>query len=356
VISPETIAKIIEYAVYAPSGDNSQPWRFEIEESAGKINIFNIPGKDNPILNIRQRGSYIAHGALVENMLIAASQMGFSADLKFFPQGLSDLIATVRLAPSKPKNEPLFIFIKERTTNRKPYKNMLLSEAEKEVLIAAGAAAGCELKLIEDKKMMKIVADAMSATERVALETKELHELFFKNIIWDSARNEAGDSGLYIKTLELPEPIQLIFKIIKFWPVMKFFNTFGFNKLAAGGNSKIYASAAAHGAIIIGNKDENFAQAGRAFQRIWLEATRLGLAFQPVVGTIFLAQRVETKNSHPFSQKNSEFIRQAAQKMELVFGINSGEIAAMIFRIGRADQPGARSKRRPPEIIFRAGS
>lgn len=355
MISRETITKIIEYGICAPSGDNSQPWRFEADESIGKINIYNIPGKDNPILNVRRRGSYIAHGALIENMLIAASQMGFSADLKICPRGISDLIATIAFLPAKPKNEPLFPFIKERTTNRKTYKNIPLSEAEKEVLIAAGAIAGCELKLVENKEMMKSVADAMSATERIALETKELHKLFFESVFWDEAKNERGESGLYIKALELPPPARLIFKIIKNWPVMKIFNMFGFNKLAAKGNAATYASAAAHGAVIAENKDESFVPAGRSFQRIWLEATRLGFAFQPVVGTIFLAQRVESREADLFNKKNSEFIREAAQKISFAFDISAEKIAAMIFRIGRADPPGARSKRKPPEIIFSAG-
>jgi len=353
VISREIIAKIIEYGTYAPSGDNSQPWRFEVDETAGKISVFNIPGKDNPILNVHNRGSYIAHGALIENVLIASSHTGLEADLKIFPQGISDLTAEIVLTPSQSKNEPLFPYIKERVTNRKPYKNVHLSEGEREVLIsAASSISGCDLKLVEDKKQMQIVAQAMSVTERVALETRELHELFFKDIIWDAEKNKKGEPGLYIKTLEVPPPARLIFKIIKNWRVMKFFNALGFNKLAAKGNAGVYFSASAHGAVIVENKDENFVDAGRAFQRVWLEATRMGLVMQPVSGTIFLTQKVENRDSHPFSEENSDLVREAAQKMDFVFEIGGGKIAAMTFRIGRAEPPSARSYRKPPEIIF----
>lgn len=346
--------KIIEYGTYAPSGDNSQPWRFEVEESAGRIKIFNIPGKDNPILNVRQRGSYIAHGALIENMIIAVSQLGYSAALEIFPQGISDLTATITLLHSEPKNEPLFSYIKERTTNRKPYKNIPLSEGEREALISSAAATpGCELRLIENKEAMKTIAKAMSATEKVALETRELHKLFFDDIIWDEAKNEAGESGLYIKTLEVPPPVRLIFKIIKNWPAMRFFNFLGFNKLAAKGNAAIYASAAAHGAVVVENRDENFVSAGRAFQRLWLEATRLGLALQPVTGTLFLSERVEARNGNPFSKENLKLIREAAQKISFAFGLNATKIPAMLFRIGRASPPSARSRRKTPEIVFR---
>ncbi|OGZ29407.1 MAG: hypothetical protein A2931_00760 [Candidatus Niyogibacteria bacterium RIFCSPLOWO2_01_FULL_45_48] len=354
MIDRETITKIIEYGTYAPSGDNSQPWRFEVDETAGKISVFNLPGKDNPILNVRNRGSYVAHGALIENMLIASSQTGFEADLKIFPQGVSDLTAEIVLTPSQPKNEPLFSYIKERVTNRRSYKNVPLSEGEREVLIsAASSIPGCELKLVEDKNQMQIIAQAMSVTEKVALETKELHRLFFKDIIWDDEKNKKGESGLYIKSLEVPPPVRLVFKIIKNWSAMKIFNLLGFNKMAAAGNAGIYASSAAHGAIITENNDENFISAGRAFQRVWLESSRLGLAFQPVAGTAFLAQKVESRDGNIFSEKNSEFIREAANKMDFAFSVDAGKVAAITFRIGRAEPPTARSYRHRPEIIFR---
>src|SRR3989338_9621466 len=283
MIDRETITKIIEYGTYAPSGDNSQPWRFEVDETAGKISVFNLPGKDNPILNVRNRGSYVAHGALIENMLIASSQTGFEADLKIFPQGVSDLTAEIVLTPSQPKNEPLFSYIKERVTNRRSYKNVPLSEGEREVLIsAASSIPGCELKLVEDKNQMQIIAQAMSVTEKVALETRELHRSFFRSVFWDEVRNKKGESGLFIKTLELPPPAKAVFKIIKSWPIMRVFNALGFNKIVSKTNSVIYASSAAQGMITVEDKDENFVQAGRAFQRLWLESTRIGLSLQPV--------------------------------------------------------------------------
>lgn len=325
-----------------------------MEESAGRINIFNIPGKDNPILNVRNRGSYIAHGALIENMLIAASQMGLASDLKIFPQGISDLTATITLTQSAPKDDPLFSFIKERVTNRKPYKNISLSEGEKEVLAAAASAiSGCELKLIENKELVKTVARAMSVTERVALETRELHRLFFKSVFWDADKNSKGESGLYIRTLEVPPPVRLIFKLIRNWPIMKIFNALGFNKLAASGNSGIYASSAAHGVIIMENKDENFVSAGRSFQRVWLEAARMGLAMQPVTGTIFLAQKAEARDGNFFGDKNSGLIREAADKIAFAFDVKGAKAMAVTFRIGRADPPSARSYRHAPEIIFK---
>ena len=40
----EDIKKIIEAAVQAPSGENCQPWRFEILNN--NIKLFNVPERD----------------------------------------------------------------------------------------------------------------------------------------------------------------------------------------------------------------------------------------------------------------------------------------------------------------------
>jgi len=45
----EVIKKIIEAGIMAPSGENCQPWRFEVR--GNKISIFNIPERDTSLYN-----------------------------------------------------------------------------------------------------------------------------------------------------------------------------------------------------------------------------------------------------------------------------------------------------------------
>lgn len=71
MISREVIQKILEAGAQAPSGSNSQPWRFEV--AGGTISIIMLPEKDHPILNFRNRGTLLAHRALIENIVIAAA-------------------------------------------------------------------------------------------------------------------------------------------------------------------------------------------------------------------------------------------------------------------------------------------
>jgi nitroreductase len=119
----EAISKIIEAGIRAPSGDNCQPWRFEVKDN--RISIYNIPDRDNSLYSWGQRASYIAHGALIENMTIAAAHLGYAAKIKLFPESRDpNLVARLTLEqPAPPEEGALYEAIFARATNRKPYRS-----------------------------------------------------------------------------------------------------------------------------------------------------------------------------------------------------------------------------------------
>ena len=86
------LVDILNHAINAPSGENCQPWKFKITNN--QIYIFNIPERDQSSYNFKQKGSLVAHGALIENILIISSVIGFDTKVTFFPEKeKSDLIA-----------------------------------------------------------------------------------------------------------------------------------------------------------------------------------------------------------------------------------------------------------------------
>ena len=84
---------------------------------------------------------------------------------------------------------------------------------------------------------------------------------------------------------------------------------------------------------------------------MWLEATKLGLAVQPVTGLLFLAQRIGQEDSNSvFTNKQIKLIAESYSELKQIFGLD-GEVIAMMFRIGHAKEPSARSSRMKPEDI-----
>jgi len=176
----EDIKKILEVAVHAPSGENCQPWRFSVRKN--EIDIFNIPERDQSLYNYGQMASYVAHGALIENILIASSAFGYRAKLNLFPEvGDPNLVAIVFLEQGTPVEDPLHRYIQRRCTNRKPYNTAPLSTDQLAAFTAvAEEIAGGKLILIQDRKKIKTLARAGSVNEQVMLSNEFLHKFWQK--------------------------------------------------------------------------------------------------------------------------------------------------------------------------------
>jgi len=346
-----TLRTILDTAVWAPSGDNSQPWSFVLR--GDKVWVHLDPDCDNPILNFKLSGTYIAHGALIENIVLAAGAAGFSTDVRVLPDSTDPLCtAEITFNKSIPATDTLASVIRERHTNRKSYKSRPLGADTLAALsAAAGSAAGTKLFLLDEKSAIRAVAAASAVTEQVALETPELRSLFVNDILWTDEANRSGAQGLYIKTMELPLPAQLLMRYLKNPIVAKIANAIGFATIARLTNTRLYASAPVMGLITIAEETPAaYIAAGRAFERVWLESTSRGLAFHPVTGTLFLARSIEKGSAEGLLPQHFERIREASANIKKQFGADASDIPAMLFRTGYARPATARSFRRAPEI------
>ena len=369
MISREEITKILTYAAMAPSGSNSQPWKFRVLEN--RIDVIALPEKDHPVLNIQNRGTWVAHGALLENLSIAASALGYNADITIFPDINSpNLTARVMIEKKQSLSESLFEAIPKRVTNRKPYQKTPLSVKEKELLQQHASILHnrAQLFLIENSKKLETLGSALAVNEIVMLENKTLHRLFFDEIVWTKKEEQEKKSGLYLKTMELEAPKEKILKILRHWPIMRIANALGFaRKAVAADNAKMYASCAAMGLITVSNEDRAFIDAGRLMERIWLQATSMSLGFQLVTGVLFLKQGIDRGNTAKLSDEHLMFIREAYQTILNAFSPLGGSrlaedgesrrvtpkwIPAVLFRIGNSAPPTAYSSKKLPDIEF----
>jgi hypothetical protein len=351
-MSNDFFQRIIDEGIWAPSGDNSQPWYFKIYNET--LNIYITPEVDNPILNVNNSGSYIAHGAMIENMIIAARRYNKELDFTIFPdKNNPKLLAQVKVIGPALKEAYLFDAIRKRYTNRKKYKEYILTDTQRnEIQDSIRDFSEIDLILMEDKTKRREIANLASKMEEIALENRALHKLFFNDIIWKKEDHVNGKMGLHIKTLELPILVQILFKGLKYWNFTKLMNIIGFSKLAAKGNAQIYYSGSAIGIITIQkNSPEDFILAGRALQRIWLTITNLGLALQPVTGIIFLAERIKTEEFKDFEPKHVDLAVNAINKIKSIYEVENKTIA-MMFRIGKSDPATLRTNRKAPLINY----
>lgn len=352
VPDPAVIRTILEGAINAPSGDNSQPWRFRIGES--DVTIYNVADADETQYNFRQRGSYVAHGALIENIRLVAATFGFDGSASLFP-GEPAATARITFAARHGSPDPLASAVPRRATNRKPYRSRPLAAADRAALsLAAAAIAGTELRLVESPAELDAIARSVSVNERLLMENRALHDFLFGMIRW-TRREEAARPGLYIDTMELPSPVRLLFRfVVCHWPVVRALNLIGFSRFIPTRSAPVYRASSAFGAIILaGDTDADFIAAGRAFERVWLAATAAGLALQPTAALPYLVQRLNAGAAGAFSVAEQDLIRGAYAPIARAFGLSGAEHIAMLFRLGYADAPSATSAKMPPAILDR---
>lgn len=351
----DVIQKILELAVNAPSGNNSQPWKFEVR--GNKIHILNISDSDATTYNFDQKGSYIAHGALIENISIIAGKYGYEIRVELFPdKNNPNIIAVISLEKGAVKDDPLFDYITDRATNRRAYKKIPLKPEHRSDILKTKeeVIGGGEIVLIEDLKEIETLAESLALHERLIFENKMIHNIVFSSILWSEKENEEKRKGLYIKTKfpDMPSFLLPIMKVFGKWSVVGFLNKIGFPEKIHKQSAASCVSSSALCSIVVDNEEnESYVKGGRLLQRIWLKATKLGLSIQPMTGIPYLARRIASGNAEGFSPEQVNLIRQADGIIDKGFNKNKKTII-MIFRLGYDEKKPVKTLKLPPKIVF----
>ena len=116
---PAQIREIIRYATLAPSGHNTQPWKFAV--SGNTIRILPDFSRRLPAVDPNDRELWISLGCALENLILAADWSGYRTEVTYPVPG-ADCIA-VHLTPSQGGTASLlFDAIPHRQNNRSLYE------------------------------------------------------------------------------------------------------------------------------------------------------------------------------------------------------------------------------------------
>lgn len=352
---PETeIREILQDAISAPSGENCQPWLFEIKDEF--LNIFNNPESDQSVYSWGQRASFVANGALIENIFLLAKGRGYQSNIILFPDPAnSNHVAKIHfLESTKDDGNNLASFVTERHTNRKPY---FKEKIRNDILNTLRGLSNSEIKVLIDENLnnIKQLARVGSMNENIMLDNKKLHNFFFSHVSWTKEEDSIKKIGFFIETLELPGPAKLGFKLFSKWErlakIKKFINIPSF---VAKTNAQVYNSSAAIGIITISNRDpKNYIEAGRVFERLWIFLTKEGISLQPLTGILFMWLKVKEGETKEFSPSQIEKIKEGHDTIRKIFDIPEGQTIALMFRIGKSKPASARSSKFKLEQVLK---
>ena len=267
---------LLRYATLAPSTRNTQPWQFRVGDDSIEIRI--DLARAQPIADTDRREMFISAGCALENLLIAARRFGYATQTAVAPDASDPLLAArVRFTPGEramsTAEGALFDAILLRTTNHGVYDGRAVTQIELEALAQAAADVGMTLDWIYDgERHTRIEALVMRADALLFARADYRHEL------GDWIGTGAFGTPWLLSTLGR-------FAVSYLQPAKSF----------AQADQKALISSFAIG-VIGASEDTRAAQVrtGQALERVYLKATELGLALQPVSQ---LLQVTETRNA-----------------------------------------------------------
>lgn len=122
-MNTEDLKTILRKGTLAPSADNLQPWIFKTDFSQDpQVDLYLDRDKINSFCDTGWLMPYLSAGAVLENMRIASSALGFKMKVQYFPNPQTpDHAAVIHFEKAQHRGDPLYEFLDNRITNRRFY-------------------------------------------------------------------------------------------------------------------------------------------------------------------------------------------------------------------------------------------
>jgi hypothetical protein len=336
---------LIAAGMAAPSADNMQPWRFQVEGNELVLK-FDADRMGNVSFPLNHPATMITMGAVIENLAEAIKLLRMQVDLKpaiptlqpydFLRVGLTESDVT-----TSPYDAPLFT----RHTNRLPYSTVPLPQA-----IRTGPCSDSQgdtkIQFIESKEEIRRIAALVRDASQVRFQTQELHEWFSASLRFSKDEVERGD-GLDVATFDLPPGGRAFMRLLMAsWRNMALFNRIGGYRMMAGIEAASITKAGAIVAVIGPDTSMGALDAGRLMQRVWIILNQAGLAVQPYYVVSDQLTRL-AEGTVPGNLR--ERVEQLQEHVRSVFTMSGNRQLYMLLRVGKPKREAVRSRRLPLE-------
>jgi nitroreductase len=355
---PELVRFCVEHGVLAPSAGNRQPWRFNWDGE--RLWVLHDRARSASLLDPGHRAAHLALGAAIENVAIAAAHRGVRLRMEPFPRPRDlSVAAALTFEPGGAGLEDdaaLFPYLALRATNRRPGKRAALGAKTLTGLADAARLRGARLDLVTGREALAELASVSGASERIRHLTRELHREMVDELRWSGDEARGAGDGVPVEALELTAPQRAALGLAARPEVAAMLRDLGGGRAFQELAERAVLRSSAAGLITVGGASPGCAlRGGRAVERLWLEATRLGLALQPVTALVYLFEMLDGSGATIFSGRERDELRSLRARFDALFAAANGGTRLMLFRVTTAAAPSARSPRRPLEAVLTWG-
>ncbi|HEV7264930.1 MAG TPA: hypothetical protein VGN83_08445 [Falsiroseomonas sp.] len=314
---------LLNYAVLAPSGHNTQPWLFRLCGDA-LLELRADRSRALPVVDPQDRELTISCSAALANLRHAAAALGEQLEVAVLPDpGDRDLLAVIRAlgpCPAAPASARLLRAITARRTTRFAFApDPLPAPLRTEVAAAAEEAGAARLHWFDTQGQRRALAALVAEGDRIQMADPAFrHELS----TWMRSRRGSGRDGMAGAAFGMPDLLTFAASLAV--------RTFDMGAGQAARDQELAEGAPALAVLATpGDTPDDWMAAGEALQRMLLAVTAGGFTAS------FLNQPIEV----------------AALRPRLAAELATAGVPQMLLRIGRGPRPIPAARRPVREVL-----
>jgi len=322
--------QVLAYAILSPNPHNKQPWIIKLTGPT-EFELYVDPERLLPATDPYFRQIHIGQGTFLETAVIAASGLGYDADISLFPQGtysntqiLNKPVARVSLtANTAVKVDPLFASLLSRHSNKREYNQQALTQSQVSELTRFNAENNHNpLTLVDSPAAKKQLEKILTQAMQIEVGNKARDEETIKMFRFNKAEVEKYRDGFGTAQAGLSGLKRLFVEnfILSREGVEKDPTEFG--EQAVTMTQKTAESTGTFAWITSpSNSRIDQINVGREYCRINLKTNAMGLA------------------QHPMSQVLQEYedMLPLQASFKAFFNIKESDTVQMLFRLGTAE-------------------
>jgi hypothetical protein len=265
----------LSHAALAPSGHNTQPWTVTIVDR-GHWRIGTARQRWLPAVDPANRETLLSVGAFLENLMVAAQQLGYAADYNVIARAAADAqLIELRLRKAGMAAYPL-ARLKTRRTVRRGYLNDLIRGDDLQAI--TDKSPDC-IYFARDTAPARYLADATIEANRMQAYRDAAQEELAHWIRWSKADQARHQNGLTPAGMEITG--------VAGWYVSTFYNRDSVLKKSFRETTvKQIVERVAQGGgwlVMTGPSDvAGLIETGRRFERLWLKLRERRIAIHPM--------------------------------------------------------------------------
>ncbi len=346
--------RILNLARWTPSGDNTQPWRFEVIDDH-RIVVHIQYAQEIGVYDLHGQNTLLAIGALLLTMELAATSEGCQMHAQHRPHVQGKLLAIdIRFSAEQTiQVDPLVSEIPRRAVQRRPLSMRRLTHSQKQSLQQA-AGKNYTIYWMESLLQRLQMAKLILQTTRIRLRIPEAYPVHKSIIEWNAqySLDRIPDAALGPGRINL----KIMRAVLSSWERVQFLNRY----MGAAWSTSLQLDAwtalscGAHMIILRDQKpqtEDDFIECGKASQRVWLAATKLNLWQQPEMVIPSFARYVSENVKFTTLIDQLQEAASARKTLGELIGTDTDRVV-WVGRVGFGPAPTARALRLPLEKLI----